>query len=426
MSKYYYSTYSHRLVIKDTLVTKYFIVIREKETENIVLWTNYDQYVLGDIRTNLIALQSNHREQISSVVMLLNYVFFQKSHIRKLTDLTIDMISSFLNDYGLKRLPDDDETTHRNEKTVEKVQNNILNFLIPLARSGKMKFKESDLYRTEESFSKKKRRIVRKKVPVFKVFYVKSADNIIFRDIPEKAFQIIFNLIVKKYKRLLMLVCLGAFAGLRPAEACNVRRADSELGAGIRFEFVDGEIVNIFIDLTKKINIRSDLKNVGGIKRYRTQKVYPIFLTAFYECYQEYMKYIEGQKYEKEYGALTNGKYGKALTYNSYYQEFRKVIEECIPIMLQSDDPEIVNYGMLLQEKRISPHIFRHWFSTKLAIYGEDASGLMYWRGDKSPESALTYIQNKSDLTKKYSSTVEKIFDYTQWKARKEYGRKNN
>lgn len=64
-------------------------------------------------------------------------------------------------------------------------------------------------------------------------------------------------------------------AGLRPSEACNVRRPDSVLGPGMRFEMRDGQIVNVIIDLREEKNLRSDLINVGGIKKPREQKVYP-------------------------------------------------------------------------------------------------------------------------------------------------------
>lgn len=51
-----------------------------------------------------------------------------------------------------------------------------------------------------------------------------------------------------------------------------------------------------------------------------------------------YMEYITGKPYEKEYGALTNSSTGKAYTYDSYYMEFKKVIKDCIPIMLNDSD----------------------------------------------------------------------------------------
>lgn len=202
------------------------------------------------------------------------------------------------------------------------------------------------------------------------------------------------NEVIHHHKDILMLVALSAFAGLRPAEACNIRRVDSTLGPGIRFVTQNGEITDVILDLKKELNLRSDLKSVGSIKKERIQRVYPAFLEAFTECYRIYMDYMEGHKYEAAYGALTVNKQGRAITYDNYYQKFRKVIEKLIPILLSDEDAEVVNYGHLLLENNISPHILRHWFSVKLTLYGEDVSGLMYWRGDSSPLSAITYLQN--------------------------------
>ena len=138
------------------------------------------------------------------------------------------------------------------------------------------------------------------------------------------------------------------------------------------------------------------------------------------------MDYMEGRKYEAAYGALTVNLQGKAITYDNYYQKFKKVISELIPILLSDDDAEIVNYGHLLLENNISPHILRHWFSVKLTLYGEDVSGLMYWRGDSSPESALTYLQNKGELEKQYRYVNTELFGFMQWQAATKYGEARN
>lgn len=131
------------------------------------------------------------------------------------------------------------------------------------------------------------------------------------------------------------------------------------------------------------------------------------------------MEFIEGRQYEADYGALTTTSTGKAYTYDAYYKEFQNVVKEAIPVMLASGHARTVHYGMLLQEHSISPHILRHWFSMKLTIYGEDVAGLMTWRGDKSPESALTYISNKSELVDELEKVSDEAFHYTLWKAGK-------
>lgn len=411
-----FAVYKHKLVYKDTeLIQRSMIVL--KEDDEVLAWTNFHKYVRGG---GSRSVSSDNAPAANNIVKLLNYVFFDQYHIDKLTDIKKEMVRDFLNDYGLCRLQGDIQTAHRAKSTVERCIINVMDFLEEMLRQNtSCKMKISDLYTQEKKYSKQKKRYITIRKPIFEVLYGNEVRPML-RDLPEKVFQIIFNRIMTIYPNLLMLAALGAFAGLRPSEACNVRRTDSPLGAGIRFEMADGNIKNIFIDLKKELVLRSDLVSVGKIKKEREQRVYPAFLEVFYACYQRYMSYIQGRKYEAKYGALTLTRDGKAFTYDSYRKAFHDVVEACIPEMLASDDFEVVTYGQLLMEKQISPHIFRHWFSVKLTLYGEGVEGLMYWRGDKSPESALTYINNKSDLERQYEKVSSEIFNYSLWKSEKQ------
>lgn len=414
----HFSVYEHTLIIKDNqLISRKFIVLKDN-AKHIIAWTNYHKYIHSSKNKLSRDISDDGNMRFYNVCKFLNYAFFNKYSIKHLNDINIQIVKDFLNDYGMGTLPGD--IKDRSESTVNICIRHIIDFLELLIEenSAKCTIKSKELYKEIKVYNSRKKKLEVKKVPAFDIRYT-STPKEIFRDMPESVFSIFMSVIIQKHKDILMLVSLGAFAGMRPSECCNVRRNDSKLGAGIRFEFVDGEVEDIIIDLTKELNLRSDLKNVGKIKKERIQRVYPAFIKVFYECYQIYMDYIEGKKYEVDYGALTVNKQGKALTYGNYYKKFQNVIKDVIPELLCSDNPEAVNYGHLLQEKNISPHIFRHWFSVKLTLFGEDVSGLMYWRGDKSPESALTYLQNKGDLEKQYAKVNNEIFDYSMWKASK-------
>lgn len=278
-----------------------------------------------------------------------------------------------------------------------------------------------DLY-TEVNRRDKRGKLVKVKVPEFDIRF-KGRHKTIFRDMPDAVFEIILKHIALKHTDLLALVSLSAFAGLRPSEACNVRREDSPLGHGILFHCTNGQIKKIEIDLQTEYNLRSDNKPVGGIKKERKQQVPDMFCPVFTNMYQHYMKYMEGRKYEEEYGPLSVNKQGKAITYDSYLGRFRTIIrDEIIPILLENESPEVVIYGRMLMENNISPHIFRHWYTVQLVLSGvNDVATLMYWRGDKSPESALTYLQNKGELEKQYKKVNDEIFDYMSWAAKKQH-----
>lgn len=414
-----FGVYKHHIVCNDgTLLRKQLIVLYD-EAGDIIGWTDFHRYARGGKKALSRSIDAGQDKRCVYAAMLLNYVFFQRYHIKRLTDIEAVMVKDFLQDYSLCRLPDDGADTHRAENTVNLCISAVIDFLdLVIADHPSCKMKVSDLYRTEKVFVRKSRRYVEKKVPVFEINY-RPSNRAIFRDIPEGAFQIIMDEIARNHRNILMLTACSAFAGLRPSECCNVRRADSALGPGLYFEVIDGEVTNVTIDLRTEFNLRSDLVSVGGIKKPRKQKVYHAFLKAFVDCYNTYMKYIEGKPYESAYGALTNTSVGKAYTYPAYRAAFQKAVKACIPTMLASNDPQIVNYGHLLLENHINPHILRHWFSVKLTLYGEDVAGLMYWRGDTSPESALPYITGKSELEKQYKLVNNEAFDYLLWRAGK-------
>jgi integrase len=133
------------------------------------------------------------------------------------------------------------------------------------------------------------------------------------------------------------------------------------------------------------------------------------------------MEYLEGKPYETAYAPFTINKQGKAYTYDSFYGKFQEIIrDEITPILLADEDAEIVLYGRMLLEHKLSPHIFRHWYTVQLVLSGINEPGvLMTHRGDSSPDSALTYIKNKSELQKQFKKVNNETFNYLSWLAKK-------
>lgn len=413
-----FSVYKHQLVIDDNrLITRKFIVL--KDVDGFIRFTDFHKYIKPrNYAVRTVSDDGNRR--FDFVVKLLNYAFFFCG-IKSLSDLSVSVVQDFLNNYGKGTLPND--TRKRSKSTVESCITAIMDFLEVLIRdkdSG-CSIKINDLYKRVPY--RDKRGITReKKVPIFDVFFISDKRHI-FRDMPDAAFEMLFERIASHHPDLLMLVTLSAFAGLRPSEACNVRRTDSNLGSGILFDEYDGNIQKIQIDLRSEQCLRSDLKSTGRIKKERLQTVPLMFTDAFADSYENYMKYIKGKKYESDFGALTVNKQGKAITYDSYYQKFRRIIkEEMIPLYLKSNNEETVIYGHLLLENNISPHIFRHWYTVQLVLAGIDnIAELMEARGDSSPESSLVYLQNKGELEKQYRKVNSGMYDYLSWAANKKF-----
>lgn len=416
-----FSTYKHNFAYgNNLLITKQFIVLCH--SDGTKTFTDFHKYAKNPNR-KIKQFNENGNNRFIFICKFLNYAFFTEG-INSLSELTVDTGKHFLNAYGMHELPEDDEYVHRSKTTVEKCVKSILDFYINLTKDKKSgcKIRTEDLYKYI-TVRTKYGKVIKKIIPQFEVNYIANTKAPIYRDIPNKAFTILFDHIATNHKDLLGIVMHQAFAGLRPSEACNVRREDSNLGAGIRIQTVGGELRGVSIDLNNELNLRSDLLSVGGIKKERTARVPDIFLTAYKNAYDIYAEYMEGKPYEAEYGPFSVNKQGKALTYNSYYLKFHEIIKsEMIPIYLSTGDPELVLYGQTLMERSLSPHVFRHWFTVQLVLSGIENPGiLMKYRGDTSPESALTYINSKGDLEKQYSKINNETFNYALWAAKRKH-----
>lgn len=422
MNNYRFSVYEHTLVFEGNKIIKRQFIVLKDNNGNIIGWTDFHKFAQSP-STRIKSIYSDSGKRCYAVAKFLNYVYFDCYHISKLSELTPQMVCDFLNNYGLCRLPGDNENTIRNKTTVTICIASIMDFLtLVIKKYPYFKMKVDDLYHYEKFFDKRSKREKSRRVPNFNIYFSDGNRQKMLRDLPEGAFRIIFSEIAENHRNILMLAALSAFGGLRPSEACNARREDSPLGPGMRFQYTNGKVSDVIVDLKEEKMLRSDLLDVGGIKKPREQRIYPKFLNQFMDCYTLYSNYIVGHPYEADYGALTNTRSGKAMTYKSYLNAFKFAVQNAIPKMLACDDPKVQHYGFLLQEHSISPHIFRHWFSVHLTVDGASIAELMYWRGDKSPESALVYLQNKSELVKEYYNVSSKIVDYNLWRADKKFG----
>ena len=66
---------------------------------------------------------------------------------------------------------------------------------------------------------------------------------------------------------------------------------------------------------------------------------------------------------------------------------------------------------MLLQNYNLAPHALRHYFTVRLVLCGLDEAQLMYYRGDTSRDSALTYLRNKGEIMRKLEETYAKAIE---------------
>ena len=382
----------------------------------MIWFTDFHKYIRNP-RSVSNNISQHGVSRFDFLIPLLNHAYFQCG-INRFEDITIEIIQKYLTVYATGQAGCKKNAPQK--ETVERCVDYVFDFidLALMDSNNHFSFSREDLYR-EVVKRNKRGNVYTEKVPVFEVPRVSVPKEPLNRDIPEKAFFLLLDYIVRHHTDVLGLVMAGAFVGCRPGEETNIRCENSPLGPGIIFTIINGEVVKIAIDLTMERTLRSDNVIVGSIKKERTQYVPNLFIQPFMTCYRIYDDFMASNRTrEPEYMPFSVNRSGMAMTYDAYRKRFEKIVKEMIPIYLRSDDPEIVIYGKILEDHPITPHIFRHYYTVQLVLSGiSDVGELMSMRGDSSPESALTYLQNKGELEKQYSLVNNHSFDYLKFAA---------
>lgn len=397
--KYRYAVYDHKLIAKNGEVyVRSFIVIKN-DLDVIVRFTNLHRYVGVYENKVFVPITSNTKNKMLYICKMLNYVLiknYSRFKIEHVFNVTREALESFFADYAQECMTNG---KYRSEQSVERCVNAVVDYQRKLYRAfgNYVTLKPDDLY-NKTTVPDRHGQLREKLVPEFQVKGFKRTDRI-FRELPTSAFKVLINLAFKYAPDIAFAMCIQAFAGLRAGEVLNVRQEENPLGGGIAFTYVNGKVVKAEIDITKELPMRSDGVICGSIKKERRQSVYLPFLDAFMVAYERHKRYLSGREYEKKYSPMFVDKRGLAMTYDVYYKRFSELVEKHFrPTLLSSEDPICNVYGQLLYENRIGLHVLRHWFSVQLVLYGEDIAQIQYWRGDKNPESAFVYLQNKGDL----------------------------
>lgn len=388
---------------------KSFIVLRDKYGL-ITRFTRLEDYSGLYAGKTYRPITADAEKKLHYICRMLNFCLIrngQRYGIRHVFGITKDMLEEFFCDYALEEKSDG---SHKGSYSIDKCVRAVTEFMGNLVKryGAYMKVSIDELYTEMESYSRPGKRAI-SKCPNFQVPMINEVKSI-FRDIPTEAFEVMLPLAFRYAPDIAFGICLQAFAGLRAGEVCNVRQEASPLGPGIVFTRIPGRVTKIEIDLSKEMTLRSDGVSVGRIKKERYQCVYPVYLDVVLRAYEMHMNYLDSIEYEKEYAPMFVNQRGMAMTYKNYLERFQCFVEKYFrPELLKSEDPMLRLYGQLLYENRLSPHALRHWYTVQLVLKNEDIGNIQFWRGDKSPQSAFTYLQNKGDLNRQLEVATDEL-----------------
>ena len=414
-STYRYAVYEHKLITTNGLVFPRSLIVIKNRYGVIVCFTGLHKYISKVYRGNNICqpMAADNKAKMHYICSMLNYILvdnYSKFKVNHIFSMSKSILDAYIQGFALAKMSNG---KYRGRQSVEKCVYAVTEFFSNLIKKfdGYTLLCKEDLYNEKNIFNNRGK-IEKKQFPDFQV-RIMPEHKTIFRDIPTKVFEILLNQAFVHAKDIAFAICLQAFAGLRPGEALNVRQDHSPLGCGITITTSEEKIRKAEIDLTVEYILRSDGVVCGRIKKERIQRVHPAFLKPFKVAYKLHNEFLNTRNYESEYCPMFVNNLNMAMTYDDYYNRFKKLITQHLrPLLLNHKNAECRLYGQLLYENSLGLHSLRHWFSVQLVLMGEDIAQIQYWRGDSNPESALYYLQNKGDLIKELSFTNERLAEF--------------
>lgn len=395
-----YSVYAHRRVIDGIQSTRQMIVLKHIDSQIIAEFTGLEFYSYP--YTGQAPHRTNRpvKSELGYICQALNYI--TKQHrIERLIDITADMVFDFF-DYYCSKPKRNNKESYNSQQSLDRCIRAVTNFFANLTVYHTTKCDVKELCR--EVFTKDSPRSIRQKkvfIPAYRAKQHQSVDKEILRDLPISAAVKLVNLAYIHDPMIAFAIVLQLFAGLRPSEVMNVRQKDSPLACtkGISCTIANGTLVSMKIDLQRELVLRGDGVSVGRIKKEREVLTYRGFHRYLYPAYKRHLTLLKRYPVDPNYKPMFVLNSGKAMTYPAYLIRVQRLIQRYLKPMLESsnDEREVI-FARELDSRKLAPHAFRHVFTVMLVLEGLNVSDVQKYRGDSSPESALTYIKNKGDL----------------------------
>ena len=413
LKKIKFGMYKHVLVGEDgKLRDRWFIVTKDRETDVIFGFSPYTKLIRHTVKSIDTTKSETVRTKGGFLCMFMNYILidnYERFRIDSIKDITVEHGNIFLEDYANGLVGGESKTIDSVVKAVNRLARIYSDIKDCYKKEAKgiygLKWKE----RTEKGNT------------VFISHFRIKAEGLdhgedIFRDMPADVFEVMLGLSKIHYPELTFAIALQAFAGLRPGEVCNVRQITCPHdGGGIKYRLVGDKLSYFEVNLRNKYPMRTDLMDVGGIKKNRVQRVYDKYLPLIKELYDNHMKMLEQYNLEDGFYPMFVNNDGKAITVKTYRDKIQRLVNVYLKKeLMKSENNRFRYYAQVLTQKTLAPHFLRHFFTVRLVLDNLTPHMIAEWRGDSSLETALEYCANKEELISAiYDSnakTVNKIF----------------
>lgn len=397
-SSYRYCVYEHRIDNHQELATYRMIVIKNQDNQ-ILCYTGLEQFSYP-YTGQKPQIKVRQKAELTYICNALNYIFAH-NQISRISDITADMVMTFFDAYCNTPKGDSAEVM-LSQQSMDNCVRHVTSFFANLAQTYHTKLQIDELMVYEDTKpNKHSSRIIRRYIPRYVPKRPHSRNITQLRDMPIAAAQCLLDLAWVHDPMVAFGIALQIYAGLRPSCVTNIRQNTSPVSATqcLRFSYTGSSVSGLEIDLSHEYILRKDGVSVGKIKKERTVHVYKPFIPHLLEAYQLHMTLLSSKNCEPEYMPMFVSAGGKAMTYNTYSRRVKDLVYNHLkPELEMSEDPLLSSFSHLLESYHWAPHALRHVFTEHLVLEGLDAAQIQFYRGDASPESALTYIANKGDI----------------------------
>ena len=393
-----FCVYSHN-VQNNKEISDICMIVLKNTSGRIVYFTGLEQFSYP-YTGQLPKISVRSHAELSYVCHALNHIFSHNKVIR-IADITAEMVIAYF-DYYCNTPKNCSNEIMRSQQSLDNCVRHVTSFFCNIAAAFPTKINIEQLMIYEDTKANQhSHRIIRRYVPRYVPKRPHSWDAKLLRDMPLKAAFRLVELAQIHDPMVAFGIVLQLSAGLRPGCVVNMRQIDSPISATpcISISYIGSAVADIQIDLTHEYVLRSDGVSVGRIKKERVVHVHKSFIAEFMSAYRQHQLLLSNTLSEGQYKPMFIGKNGKAMTYHSYEKRVKQLVYNYLkPELFDSTDPSLSSFAHLLDSYRWAPHTLRHCFTVRLVLEGLDVAQVQYYRGDSSPESALTYVSGKGEL----------------------------
>ncbi|OSB11678.1 hypothetical protein B2H97_00805 [Paraclostridium bifermentans] len=393
-SRYRYVQRKIPVIKNEELVKWYnFLLLENQDTFEIIV-SEFTDFFIHKNRLNL-SIKTKMNNYGNTILMFLNYIFFERENpVSSIVDITIELGNEFINAYGIG---DIGARGTKSNDSINRVANSLTIFYHWLYKDSgyNLKHIKKTSFRIV-SYSVKTPNSSIDKTKLDTLFTYEIYNKVLDRKLENPSEFIVYSLlqIAEQYDPIMAFpIALGAFAGLRQGEICQICLQR------IQYTAVFGRSTCFYIDLQKEKLLRADGISTGDIKRPRVQLVYESFLPYLDRLYKTHKEILKKYGFNQNtFGALLVDNNGNAMTTHTFSQRYNnlviKLIERLNDLSNKNNFEAALNLDLLLKYK-MTPHSLRYFFSEYVG-QREPTHILAMYRGDLNLNSALTYLKSSA------------------------------